>query len=245
MTADTGTRDFHVILVTGATRGIGRAVVRRLARQGHAVIAAHRSPDVGRSGEDRAHDIQLDVTDAASIVRATEGIQGRFGRLDGIINNAAVFVPTRALEADRAAFDAMMQTNVFGAWSVIAAALPLLGRSRRAKIVNVSSSTASLGLTAGGVPLPGEAHRRAGYCASKAALNMMSIHIAQALHADRDTRHVGVSVVSPGFTATRMNGFNQDGASTEYAARTVCAEYFTRRGPGHCHFSGPEGDLPW
>src|ERR1700760_4623796 len=149
--ADDGT----VALVTGANKGIGRAIAGQLAGRGLTVVAAARTPAVGEapaaelraSGGD-VQPIQLDVTDHASVQAAADEIGRRHGHLDVLVNNAGISghgegkpgqdggqQPGRVdLDVVRAVFE----TNLFGVIAVTEAMLPLLRRSPAARIVNVS-----------------------------------------------------------------------------------------------------------
>lgn len=121
--------------------------------------------------------------------------------------------------------------------------LPLLRESDKAAVVNVTSTTASLTLTAQGSRLPGDRTARAGYVMSKAALNMYSLQLAEALASDPATAHIAVRVVSPGWSRTRMNDFTADRTATEGAA--VVANAVSGESPGADGFMTPDGIVPW
>ncbi|HSA50755.1 MAG TPA: SDR family oxidoreductase [Yinghuangia sp.] len=191
-----------VALVTGANRGIGYEVVRQLAVLGHTVLLSARSKDAagaaaarltGMPGE--VHPLVLDVTDEAGVARAAETVADRFGRLDVLVNNAAVHYDTwqRAVGADLAVVREAMDTNLYGPWRTAQAFLPLLRASGRGRIVNVSSEAASLTNMGGGTPA---------YTASKTALNALTRMLAAELRGDR----VLVNAVCPGWVATDMGG---------------------------------------
>jgi NAD(P)-dependent dehydrogenase (short-subunit alcohol dehydrogenase family) len=110
--------------------------------------------------------------------------------------------------------------------------------------VNVSSTTASLTLTSSGADLPGDARVRMAYAASKAALNMLTVQYAQAFLRDPKLAHVKVNAVTPGYTATDMNGFR--GTRPASVAAQVVAELATLPddGPSGC-FLGEDGPVPW
>src|SRR4051812_18970689 len=141
--------DMKVALVTGANKGIGAAIAEGLARQGLTVVVAARDAGRGAAVAERigGRAVVLDVTADASVEAAAAQVEAWFGRLDVLVNNAGISGPVDGqvpgavdLEAIRAVFD----TNLFGVIRVTEAFLPLLRRSRDARIVNVSSGTASL-----------------------------------------------------------------------------------------------------
>lgn len=188
-----------VALVTGANRGIGLEVSRQLAGRGHTVHLASRDLERGtRAAADLAGDVravQLDVTDTDSIDRAMAGIDDDHGRLDVLVNNAAVHYDTwqHALAPDFDVVDEALRTNVFGAWHTTIAAVPLLRRSDHPRVVNISSGGGALTGMGGGLPA---------YRLSKVSLNALTRMFAAELAGDR----VLVNSVCPGWVATDMGG---------------------------------------
>jgi NAD(P)-dependent dehydrogenase (short-subunit alcohol dehydrogenase family) len=195
----------RIALVTGANRGIGREVARQLAQRGDTVVltardqakaeraAAELDPDVGVQGE--LLPWPLDVADAASVQRAADAVAERHGRLDVLVNNAAIHYDTwqRASDADLSVVREALETNLLGAWQTTLALLPLLRASGRGRIVNVSSESGSLASMGGGTPA---------YSVSKAALNALTRILAAELRRDR----ILVNAVCPGWVATDMGG---------------------------------------
>ena len=191
-----------VAVVTGANRGIGLEVSRQLAGLGYAVVLGSR--DLAR-GEAAAADLdvgdrsvlacQLDVADDASVARAADFVTERFGRCDALVNNAAIHYDTwqRAESADLAVVHEAMETNLFGAWRVTLALLPMLRVAPHARIVNVSSGGGSLSSMGAGTPA---------YSTTKAALNALTRTLAAELRGDG----VLVNAICPGWTATDMGG---------------------------------------
>ncbi|HTW43840.1 MAG TPA: SDR family NAD(P)-dependent oxidoreductase [Solirubrobacteraceae bacterium] len=172
------------ILVTGANRGIGRALVDELLRRGASrVYAGTRQPMAHPDG--RVTPLTLDVTDPAQIRAAVEQVES----LDMLINNAGISLPDDL--SDRAAFEAHLDVNLYGTYGVTQAFLPLLGESRGA-IVNV----VSLGAFAAVPVLPA-------YSASKAA----EFSLTQSLRAVLAGRGVSVHAVMPGPVDTDMVRF--------------------------------------
>jgi NAD(P)-dependent dehydrogenase (short-subunit alcohol dehydrogenase family) len=193
-------------LVSGANRGIGLEVVRQLAMLGHTAILGSRDPDKGREAAARLSSssqingqvvpLQLDVTDQRSIEEAVAEIVRRFWRIDMLINNAAINYDTwqHGITADidgsvRETFD----TNLFGAWRLARAVIPIMRKQKFGRIVNVTSESGSLSSMGGGTP---------GYSTSKAALNALT----RILAAEVRTHGILVNAVCPGWVATDMGG---------------------------------------
>lgn len=191
-----------VSLVTGANRGIGLETCRQLAELGHVVVLTARSAASAADAADalgddagRIHAVRLDVADPESAAAAADEVRARFGRLDALINNAAIgYDPgERASSADLAAVRAALETNLLGAWQVTLAFLPLLRRSAAARIVNVSSEAGSVARIGGGSPA---------YTTSKVGLNALTKMLAAELRGSG----ILVNAVCPGWVATDMGG---------------------------------------
>lgn len=201
-----------VSLVTGGNRGIGLEVCRQLAARGHQVLLAARSREAAERAakEIGATPLRLDVTSPGDVERAAAGI----GHLDVLVNNAAITYDTwqRASTADLDVVREAAETNLYGPWRLTQALLPALRRSRRGRIVNVSSEAASLTNMGGGTPA---------YTASKVALNALTRMFAAELRADG----VLVNAVCPGWVATDMGGPGgrpvADGAASVVWAATL------------------------
>jgi NAD(P)-dependent dehydrogenase (short-subunit alcohol dehydrogenase family) len=200
-------------LVTGATRGIGREVARRLVEAGQTVYLGARDH---RAGADvaaaiGATPIQLDATSGDSIASAVERIRNEVGALDVLVNNAGIAgdqqPPGEATLADlRSVFD----TNVFGAAAVIDGFTPLLEASETPVLVNVSSAVGSLTLNSA----PDSRWSMLAYPMSKAALNMLTIQYARAFPRWR------VNSGTPGLTATEFTA-PREGRPTIEQLRTA------------------------
>jgi len=237
-----------IALVTGANRGIGREVSRQLAAKGVHVVMGARDPQRGEKAvaEFKAQglpveSIELDVTSQASVENAAAEVERRHGRLDILVNNAGIaldWVPASELTVD--ALEKTLETNVVGAFRVTKAFLPLLKKSKRGRIVNVSSRIGSLTVNADPNSSLAVRNQLLAYSASKAALNMITIHFANLL------KGTGIKVNSgnPGFTATDMN--RHTGTKTvEQGARTpVRLALLPDDGPTGGVFSD-EGPEPW
>ncbi len=217
----------RVALVTGANRGIGLEVARQLARLGFAVVLGARDAE---KGEKAAASIaveglevvaaRLDVTERESIITLGLMVEERFGRLDVLVNNAAILYDSwqRAASADLETVRAAFETNTLGAWRVSMAFIPLLRRGRQGRIVNVSSESGSLAVMGGGTPA---------YSVSKAALNALTRMLADELRGDG----ILVNSVCPGWVATEMGGPGAPRTPEEGAAGIVWAATLPDGGP--------------
>ena len=240
-----------VALVTGANRGIGREVARQLAGRGLAVVVGSRDVESGqavagdltRQGT-QASAVRLDVTVPGSPSEAVGLIEGRLGRLDVLVNNAGRIIEASAVESTADDLRAVFETNVFVAAEMFRAALPLLRTSPGPRIVNVSSTTASLTLTAGGTDFGGDAAFRLAYSTSKAALNMLTVQYDRAFRADPALRHVKINAATPGYTATDMNR-GQGQRTVEQGARIIVdLALLAEDGPSGGFFNDA-GSVPW
>lgn len=189
-----------VSLVTGANRGIGLEVCRLLAALGHTVILTARSLDkakaqAGRLSQWDVHPLQLDVTSEGDAARVAREVADRFGRLDVLVNNAAITYDTwqRPSTADLRVVREAAETNLYGPWRLVQTLLPMLRASDHPRIVNVSSGAGSLTHMGSGTPA---------YAASKAALNALTRMLADELRGEG----ILVNAVCPGWVATDMGG---------------------------------------
>ncbi|MFE3229964.1 SDR family oxidoreductase [Nocardia sp. NPDC059228] len=223
-----------IALVTGGNRGIGREVCRQLAELGFTVLLGARSEEAGKTAavEVGALPLLLDVTDNASVVAAAREVEGVHGRLDVLINNAAITYDTwqRAATADLAVVHEAAETNLYGPWRMVHAFLPLLRKSSHPRIVNVSSEAASLTGMGGGTPA---------YNTTKVALNALTRMLAAELRSD----HILVNSVCPGWVATDMGGPGGRPVA-EGAAGIVWAATLPDSGPTGGFFRDGH-PLPW
>ena len=182
-----------VALVSGASRGIGAEIVRQLAADhGFLVFAGARDPEEVAEQEG-VEPIRLDVTDQSTIDAARDRIEADPGRLDVLVNNAGITGPwaDRAAEEDLDQAHAVLETNLFGAWRLTQAVVPLLRRSDDARIVNVSSGAGQLNDMNGGYP---------SYRISKSGLNALTRILAN------EESGIRVNSVCPGWVRTDMGG---------------------------------------
>ncbi|TWC31097.1 NADP-dependent 3-hydroxy acid dehydrogenase YdfG [Pseudomonas sp. SJZ079] len=233
-----------VALVTGGNKGIGKAVVARLAEHGYLVYLASRDLARGESAaatlQGEIIPIQLDVTDPASLSRAVELIQKRSGKLDVLVNNAGLSVGNAPPSGcDLQELRATYEVNLFGVVAVTQALLPLLRAGERKTIVNLSSELGSLALHS--YPdFPYDKVNLLAYNSSKTALNAFTVLLAKELR-DEGFR---VNSVNPGFTATDLNAFTGQ-RSVEQAAAVV-VQYATLGPDGPtAGFFTEGGSLPW
>ncbi|GAA1712767.1 SDR family oxidoreductase [Fodinicola feengrottensis] len=211
-----------VALVTGANRGIGLEVVRQLADRGYAVVLGSRDLAKGEAAAkefgERVQACQLDVADSASVAAMAEQVSRTYGRVDAVVNNAAILYDTwqRAVTADLAVVREAMETNLFGSWQVTQALLDPLRASAHPRVVNVSSEAGSLAAMSGGTPA---------YSVSKAALNALTRLLAGELKRDR----ILVNAICPGWVDTDMGQGGRPVA--EGAAGVVWAATLPDDGP--------------
>ena len=239
------TTNSRIALVSGANKGIGLEIARQLAQAGVHVLVGARNEGHGRAAVAdlvaqslAAQFIQLDVDDGASIGRAAGRIAAEHGRLDILVNNAGIFDTGDGppITASLAAVRRVMETNFLGTLAVTQAMLPLLRAALAGRIVNLSSSLGSLAVN-GDPDSPYYAARFIGYNASKAALNMLTVQLAQEL---RGTGIV-VNSVSPGFVMTDLTG---SGSMTPEEGAQLPVQ-FALGGEASGRFVEPGGETPW
>jgi NAD(P)-dependent dehydrogenase (short-subunit alcohol dehydrogenase family) len=238
----------QIALVTGANKGIGFEVARQLGRAGLIVLLGARDATAGeeaaatlRTEKLDVRFVHLDVTRPESIEAAATGIEGQFQRLDVLVNNAGINDPADGppSAADPAAVRRVMETNFLGTFLVTRAMLPLLRKAAAARIVNVSSGLGSLGLN-GDPEWIYATHKLLGYSASKAALNMLTVHLAYEL---RETT-IKVNSADPGYTATALNGHRGTQTVEEGTVEAVRLALLPSNGPSGGFFDAA-GRRPW
>ncbi len=190
-------------LVTGASRGIGKACAQALAAAGYRIVLAARSVDKLeevaadlRAAHNEAFVVAVDLASADSIKAGFSRAAKEFGRIDVLVNNAGVTKDGLAVRMKPADWDLVLQTNLTGAFVCIQQVLPAMMRERWGRIVNISSVVGEMGN-------PGQAN----YVASKAGL----IGLTKTLAQEVGSRNITVNAVAPGFIETDMtHGLTQE-----------------------------------
>jgi len=200
----------RVALVTGASRGIGRAIAMRLAADGATVIAAARGTNAQAVADEitaagyKATAQALDITDTASVEAAAAATMAAHGRIDILVNNAGITKDQLMLRMKRDDWDAVVQTNLTGAYTCVQSVLKTMIKQRSGRIISITSVVGQAG-NAGQV----------NYAASKAGL----IGFTKALALEVASRGITVNAVAPGLIDTDMTKAISEGAHEEWAAR--------------------------
>jgi NAD(P)-dependent dehydrogenase (short-subunit alcohol dehydrogenase family) len=196
-----------VAVVTGAARGIGEAVARRLAAEGARLVIADRdSPEatavaaaiVGSGGDAKALDV--DIGDETSVARWAQGIEAQYGRCDILVNNAAINDVTPLAELHMAHFRSVLRINLDGQLAVTLALLALLRRADGARVLNISSIMGMRG-----------SKGALAYSTAKGGL----VNMTRALACELGAEGILVNTIAPGFIDTRM-ALIPDGSGHEH-----------------------------
>ena len=247
-----------VALVTGANQGIGLQIAKDLVTHGFTVLVGSRDLERGKAAAKEvgldAQAVQLDVMDQASIIAAAERIRNEFGRLDVLIQNAAISntrklpgqsvaeyaTTTRPSNVSLDEMRAVWNTNVFGVLAVYQAMLPLLRRTPNSRIINVSSGIGSL-TTNSDPASPWRSIFGPVYPASKTALNALTVAMAIEL----ESEGIRVSSVCPGFTKTNLNGYAGTGTVEEGAREAVRVALLGPESPTGTFTRWENEKIPW
>ena len=222
-----------VALVTGANRGIGLEVSRQLAAKGFHVVLTGRDGGLAESAARRLREEQLDVSAAAMDVTDEDSVHGcarivheRVGRLDVLVNNAAVLIAEdkAVLDTTLDEFRRTFEANVFGVASVCRAFVPAMVSHGYGRVVNVSSAAGQLSSMGTYAPA---------YSISKAALNAFTVQLAASV----DGTGVLANCVSPGWVRTRMGGAGAPRSVAQGADTIVWAATLPANGPTGGFFS--------
>ncbi len=214
-----------IVLITGANKGIGFEVARQMGKAGWTVLAGARNEQLGKAAAAKLQAegwdvrfVHVDLDAHATAATAAETIRNEFGRLDLLINNAAIADmtdgPPSKVKIDT--IEKVMQTNFVGTIVVTQAMLPLLQSTGKAQIINVSSELGSVSLH-NDPSWKYASVKYLAYCASKAALNMLTVQLAY------EFRDGGIAVnsINPGYTATDLNHNSGTQTVEEGAAEIV------------------------
>jgi NAD(P)-dependent dehydrogenase (short-subunit alcohol dehydrogenase family) len=219
--------DNKIALVTGANKGLGLEIAKQLAERGYTVLLGARGDKAQAPAKELADNgmnvvpVRLDVTSLQDITNAAAMIADKFGKLDALVNNAGI-MNEKDGESTAETLRATYETNVIGAFELTRHMLPLLKKSAAGRIVNQSSILGSLeNVSTGGAA----GWLNPGYCSSKAALNMLTVVLAQQL---KDT-NIKVNAAHPGWVKTDMGGQNArldvgEGAKTAVDLATLGAD---------------------
>lgn len=234
-----------IALVTGANKGIGLEIARQLAQLGHIVLVGARNQQRGQNAAQilqaeglQACFLQLDVTEQTSINAAALAIEQQYGRLDVLVNNAAIGIdnaPPSQLNIE--ILRRTYETNVFGLFAVLKIMLPLLRKAEAGRIVNMSSGAASLAETSS--PSWRPEWNTLAYNSSKSAVNAITVQFATELR----STPIKINAVNPGYVLTDMSPAGtrsvQQGAIAPVRLATLPAD-----GPSGGFFD-ENGQLPW
>ncbi|WP_150255025.1 SDR family NAD(P)-dependent oxidoreductase [Nocardiopsis deserti] len=246
----------RIALVTGANQGMGKQVAKELTADGATVFVGSRDAARGKAAAAEigagATPLQLDVTDPESITSAAQRLRDEAGRLDLLVNNAAIsttrsgadMAELRSLSAAGTVpleeVRAVWEVNVFGPMAVYQAVLPLLRLSSDARIVNVTSALGSL-TTVTDPALPHHSLFEPVYAASKAALNAVTVAMMTEL---RDSG-IKVNLVSPGFANTALVNFEGTETVEDAAREIVRVARLGPEGPSGTFTTWEGAHLPW
>lgn len=236
-----------VALITGANKGIGFEVARQIAKAGWTVLVAARNQELGRQAAAKlqaegldVHFVHIDLNAQETAVTAAETIRNQFGKLDLLINNAAIAATGDGppSKVSIKTVETVLHTNFVGTVAVTQAMLPLLQSTGKAQIINVSSELGSVSLHNDPnwkyTPV-----KLLAYCASKAALNMFTVQLAYEF---RDG-NIAVNSINPGYTATDLNQKQGTQTVEEGAAEIVRAALLDPPVTGKFLETG--GEVPW
>ena len=225
----------QVALVTGATRGIGRAIALRLAKDGASVIGTATTDEGAASiaamlaeAGNGGTGMKLDVTDAAQTDAVLAAIEAKYGAVTILVNNAGVTRDNLLLRMKDEEWDAIMATNLKPAWRLAKACLRGMMKARRGRIIQIGSVVGSSGN-------PGQAN----YAAAKAALLGFTKSLAQEV----GSRNITVNCVAPGFIDTDMTKALPDAARETLLSRIPLGRLGTPDDIAHAvsYLAGPGG----
>lgn len=234
----------RVALISGANRGIGFEIARQLARKGVAVVIGSRDLDKGRAAAQLIVDegfpaeaVQLEITDNTSILAAVGTVVQRHGRIDILVNNAAILVDgpggfkSSLFELDAETARQTFETNLLGPLRLTQAVVPIMQRQRYGRIVNLSSGAGQLSDMRSGFPA---------YRMSKTALNALTRITA----AELAGVNIKVNAVCPGWVRTDMGGAEAERPVETGAETPVWLAMLPENGPTGGFFRD-QRPIPW
>jgi NAD(P)-dependent dehydrogenase (short-subunit alcohol dehydrogenase family) len=230
----------RVALVTGASRGIGLEVGRQLGAAGYRVVLTARDPAKGeraagllRQEGHEAYFQTLDVTDPAAARQVAAAVAAELGRMDALVNNAAIAIDVRATLAtvDPELMRRTLETNLLGALHCCQAFLPLMQQQGYGRIVNVSSGRGSFSRLGPGGP---------SYRISKTAMNALTVILADEL---KET-NILVNAMTTGWVRTRLGGLKAPRSIAEGAETAAWLAMLPDGGPRGKFFRDRE-EFPW
>lgn len=237
------------VLITGANKGIGFEVAIQMAKLGYYIFLGCRDLQKGietvhqinKMGISNVEALKIDISDTSSIRMAASELSSKVEILDVLINNAGIagIQPQNISECDISLIKELFNTNFFGTIQATQAMIPLLKKAEYPVIVNVSSELGSLAMQT-------SEDRNSNwdlyhvYGATKTALNSFTISLA---HEFKNTKF-SINSVTPGYTATDLNGFAGFKTAEQGAKSIVKLATFTTDGPKGKFFS-EEGEVPW
>ncbi|TVR37441.1 MAG: SDR family oxidoreductase [Cryomorphaceae bacterium] len=198
-----------VVIITGASAGMGLTTAKHLAEKGFRVYGASRRSETGRE-RDGFTELQMDVCHEPSVEKAIEMVFEREGRIDALVNNAGIGLIGSMEDTSDAEARAVFDTNVFGLMNVSRAVLPHMRQAKKGTIINISSIAGKMGLPYRGI-----------YSATKAAVLM----ITEATSSEVQAYGVRVCSILPGDFKTSINDNRQ---VVKAASRSVYKEQTTR-----------------
>lgn len=234
----------RVALISGANRGIGLEIARQLARKGVAVVIGARDLDKGRAAAQSIASegylvdcVRLDITESASISAAVDDVDLRHGRIDVLVNNAAILIDgpggfkSSLFELDPDTARQTFETNVLGPLRLTQAVVPVMQRHNYGRIVNLSSGAGQLSDMRSGFPA---------YRMSKTALNALTRITA----AELASTNIKVNAVCPGWVRTDMGGLEAERPVEIGAETPVWLATLPENGPTGGFFRDQRA-IPW
>ncbi|MGV9768650.1 3-oxoacyl-ACP reductase FabG [Microbacterium sp. NPDC003461] len=196
----------NVVLVTGGNRGIGRAIAERFVRDGHRVAVTARSGE----GPEGALTVHADVNDGASLDAAIAEVEAQLGPVTTVVANAGITRDTLLMRMSDEDFDAVVGTNLGGAFRTVKRAIKSMIKARRGRIILISSVSGLYGVAG-----------QANYSASKAGL----VGFARAITRELGGRGITANVVAPGFIESDMTAELDDATQATYKKQIPAGRY--------------------